>query len=166
MKTRCPCCGATLSLDALIAHESAREVLQAAFRLSIPLGSAVVRYLALFRPKAQDLSMARLAKLLNEILPDIQAQRISRDGQVFPAPLDAWLYAIDQALAARDDGRLKTPLKGHGWLYEVIANWRPAAGSVVNDGVAVDAVRGAHPTQSKTLATVATLESMKSGSRG
>ena len=30
MKTRCPCCGAENSLDALIAHEGARQVVWAA----------------------------------------------------------------------------------------------------------------------------------------
>lgn len=49
MRTRCPSCGATLSLDALVAHDGAREALAAVFKLSGPLGSAVVRYLALFR---------------------------------------------------------------------------------------------------------------------
>ena len=40
MRTRCPGCGATLSLDALIAHDGAREALTVAFKLSGQLGSA------------------------------------------------------------------------------------------------------------------------------
>lgn len=155
MKTRCPCCGATQSLDALIGHDAARQALQAAFKISDPFGSALVRYLALFRPVQQELSMARLAKLLNELLPDINARRISRDGVVYDAPLDAWLYAFEQACLARDDGRLKTPLKSHGWLYEVIANWRPVNAVVVQH---------ANPKpQSKTLNGIAALEEMKHG---
>lgn len=57
MRTRCPACGATLSLDALVAHDGAREALATTFKLSGPLGSAVVRYLALFRPESRALSI-------------------------------------------------------------------------------------------------------------
>ncbi|MEW9900999.1 hypothetical protein ABWL39_20460 [Chitinivorax sp. PXF-14] len=160
MKTRCPCCGASASLDLLIANEATREALVAAFKLGGPVGSAVVRYLALFRPEQRELSMDRVAKLLGELLPDLQAQRITRDGQVYDAPLDAWVWAIDQALAARDAGRLKLPLRGHGWLYEVISNWRPQAGQLVGDGEA----RGVPVTKpSQTLAGVAALEQFKRG---
>lgn len=41
------------------------------------------------------------------------------------APAAAWLYGFDAALAARDAGRLKTPLKSHGYLYEIISHWQP-----------------------------------------
>lgn len=158
MRTRCPCCGATLSLDALVAHEGAREALAAAFRLSSTLGSAMVRYLALFRPDARELTMERVGKLLNEILPDIQAGRISRNGQVFEAPNEAWIWAVDQALAAREQGRLKTPLKSHGWLYEVISNYR-TAGNVVTATGQVAPGRAI----SKTVAGIAALEGFKHG---
>ncbi len=81
MRTRCPSCGATLSLDALIAHDAAREALAAAFKLSGQLGSALVRYLALFRPESRELTMDRVARLVGDLLPDLQAQQISRNGQ-------------------------------------------------------------------------------------
>ncbi|MCS5517658.1 hypothetical protein NWF32_31135 [Pseudomonas qingdaonensis] len=41
MRTRCPNCGTTLSLDALIAHDGAREALGIAFKMSGPLGHAL-----------------------------------------------------------------------------------------------------------------------------
>ncbi len=153
MKTRCPNCGAVMSLDALMAHEAAREALALVFQLSGALGSSVTRYLGLFRPAQRELSMDRVAKLLREIVPDMQAQRIERGGAVCPAPAEAWIWAIGQALEARDTGRLKLPLTGHGWLYEVISGWRPTAPG----GVAV-------PTQvvtgrpSRTLGAIAALE--------
>lgn len=160
MRTRCPSCGATLSLDALVAHDGAREALAAVFKLSGPLGAAVVRYLALFRPETRELTMDRVGRLLGEILPDIQAQRISRDGQVFEAPADAWVWAIEQSLAARDAGRLKTPLKSHGWLYEVISSYRPQASQVVAEG----ALRlTTSKQQSRTLSGIAALEDFKRG---
>lgn len=131
MRTRCPSCGATLSLDALIGHDGAREALAIAFKLSQPLGSALVRYLALFRPEARELTLDRVARLLNELLPDLQAQRISRGGQLHDAPPQAWVWAIEQTLVARDAGRLALPLKSHGWLYEVLTAWQAQSGQVV-----------------------------------
>lgn len=131
MKTRCPSCGATSSLDVLVGHDGAREALVAAFKLSDRFGSAAVRYLALFRSESRELTMDRVARLLNELLPDIQAQRITRNGQTFEAPQQAWLFAFDQAQLAREQGRLKTPLKSHGWLYEVIASWKPQSADLL-----------------------------------
>ena len=160
MKTRCPACGTSLSLDVLVAHDAAREALQLVFT-SLPLGRALVRYLALFRPKAQELTFARVAKLMAELQPEIKAGRITRDGVVYPAPIEAWVYAIEQTLAARDDGRLKTPLKSHGWLYEVIANWRPPAAEVLR----VEPAGGQGAPKSQTRAGLEALEAMKHGGR-
>lgn len=155
MRTRCPSCGATLSLDALIAHDAAREALTVVFKLSGQLGSALIRYLALFRPETRELTMDRVAKLLGEVLPDLQAQRITRNGQVFDAPFEAWVWAVEQALAARDAGRLTLPFKTHGWLYEVISNWRPQAGHLVP---ASEPRQALVKTPSKTLSAIAALE--------
>lgn len=160
MRTRCPACGATLSLDALIAHDGAREALAVVFKLSGALGSAVIRYLALFRPETRELTMDRVAKVLNEIVPDLQAQRISRNGQVFDAPPEAWVWAVEQALQARDNGRLTLPLKSHGWLYEVISSYRPTAGQLVADGS--PRLTGGKPP-SRTLSGIAALEEFKHG---
>jgi hypothetical protein len=159
MRTRCPTCGSTLSLDALVAHDGAREALATAFKISGHFGSAVVRYLALFRPETRELTMDRVAKLLGEILPDVQAQRISRDGHLFEAPLEAWIWGLEQTVDARNSGRLKPPLKTHGYLYEVISSYRPTAGQVVNG--APNAVVGKQA--SRTLAGISALEEFKHG---
>ncbi|KVC63781.1 hypothetical protein WJ91_01465 [Burkholderia ubonensis] len=156
MRTRCPSCGTTISLDTLVAHEAAREALSAVFKLSGPLGSAVVRYLGMFRPPQRELTMDRLARLLGELLPDLQAQRITRSGQQYEAPAEAWIWAVEQALAARDAGRLTLPLKSHGWLYEVISSWRPASAEVQTGNVErVERRR----LGSRTLSAIAALES-------
>ena len=156
MKTRCPTCGTTVSLDALVAHEAAREALMVVFALSGPLGSAIVRYLGLFRPATRELTMDRVARLLGQLLPDVQAQRIERNGQTHPAPPEAWIWAIAQALDARDAGRLKLPMTSHGWLYEVISNWRPANSNAI---ARVDAATGfGRAAASKTLSALQALE--------
>lgn len=164
MRTRCPNCGTTLSLDALIAHDGAREALGIAFKMSGPLGHALVRYLGLFRPETRELTMDRVAKLLGELLPDVQAQRIERGGQVYDAPPECWLWAIEQTLTARENGRLATPLKGHGWLYQVMSQYQPDAGS--NALALASQGRNATPPPRKESQTVAAMRALEERLRG
>lgn len=154
MRVRCPCCGATNSLDALIAHDDARTVLMLLIKLGGELPALTMRYLGLFRPAQTELSFARVAKLLNDLLPDMQAQRIERDGRVYDAPPDAWIWAMRQTLAAREAGRLNTPLKNHGYLYEVLTGYRSADGGV-------SPVMTATPNTATPLTGIAALEAMK-----
>ncbi|STZ76092.1 Uncharacterised protein [Bergeriella denitrificans] len=72
MKLRCPACGAAMSLEVLIAHDDAREALIALTGISDELTRAMLKYLTLFRPSEKDLSFARVAKLLGELLPMIR----------------------------------------------------------------------------------------------
>ncbi|WP_049258881.1 hypothetical protein [Eikenella corrodens] len=123
MKTRCPCCGAENSLDALIAHEQARQSMWVLANIGGPMTLGLVQYLGLFRPGKSNLSQPRMYSLMSELIPDIRAGEIRRNGQVHPAPVAAWTYAFNEVLTARDSGRLKTPLKSHGYLYEIIAGW-------------------------------------------
>lgn len=120
MKLKCPACGALASLDILLTTEGAREAILLAMQFPAPLGKRLIQYLALFRPATRELSFDRVASLLNEILPDIQSGKIRRAGRDWSLLQDYWLLAIDTVLAARDAGRLTLPLKGHGYLYEVL----------------------------------------------
>jgi len=159
MRTRCPNCGTTLSLDALIAHDGAREALGIAFKMSGQLGNALVRYLGLFRPETRELTMDRVAKLLGELLPDVQAQRIERGGVAYEAPPECWLWAIEQTLTARETGKLVTPLKGHGWLYQVMTQYQPGASSTAL-ALAPEG-RGVLPQPRKASQTVAALDALE-----
>ena len=165
MKTRCPCCGASASLEVLITHDEARSLMVALAGISDELAKAALRYLGLFRPGERDLSWARAAKLLGELVPLIQAGEITRKRQSYTAPREAWIWAFNRVLDARDNGRLSTPLKSHGYLYEIIAGWSGNAVPVPIDGGAVVPVTGtSNPRQaSKTLDAVAQLEEMKHG---
>ena len=125
MITRCPNCGAVASLDSLLAGEDAADLLVMVAALDAGVGKAALRYLGLFRPGKGRLTFSRSAKLLGELMPDMQRQAVSRGGVDYPAPPAAWLYGFGETLAARDAGRLKTPLKSHGYLYEIISHWQP-----------------------------------------
>lgn len=159
MKTRCPCCGAENSLDALIAHEEARQSLWAVAQIGGPMSTGLVRYLGLFRPEKSALSQARMATLMAELLPMMQSGHIQRDGKTYPAPPAAWAYAFGEVLAARDTGRLKTPLKSHGYLLEVISKWQGQGESPMPDGVPA-AVKTTAAPASKTVGAMAALEEM------
>ena len=158
MKTRCPCCGAENSLDALIGNDDARDAVLAVIAIGGELPKLAVQYIGLFRPAKTSLTWARTANLLNDILPDIRRGAITRERVEYPAPAEAWLYGFRELLARRNAGGLKLPLKSHGYLYEVLAGWqgqglRPAA-TPANSNPNV-------PDGSQTLGALAQLQGLR-----
>ena len=90
----------------------------------------------------------------------IKAQEAVRDGVCFPAPAEAWIHGFNETVNARDQGRLKTPLKSHGYLYEILAGWvgQPSAGNQTNQPNR-RAAMPANPSQ--TLTAAASLQGLK-----
>ena len=124
MNIKCPNCGAVHSLDSLINDAEASAVLRTVLEMDAELGKAAIRYIGLFRPAKSQLSWARTAKLLNELMPMIKAQEATRDGICFPVPAEAWIHGFNETVNARDQGRLKLPLKSHGYLLEIVSQWQ------------------------------------------
>ena len=124
MNVKCPNCGAVHSLDTLINDADASAVLKAVLEMDAELGKAAIRYIGLFRAAKSQLSWSRTAKLLNELLPMMKAQTAERDGVSHPAPAEAWLHGFNETVNARDQGRLKLPLKSHGYLLEIVSQWQ------------------------------------------
>ncbi len=124
MNIKCPNCGAVHSLDSLINDADASAVLRAVLEMDAEMGKAAIRYVGLFRPAKSQLSWARTAKLLGELMPMIKAQEAERDGVSHPAPAEAWLHGFNETVNARDQGRLKLPLKSHGYLLEIVSQWQ------------------------------------------
>lgn len=117
----CPACGAELDLSVLFAHEHDQRALARLAAVSIPLGARVLQYLSLFTPPKQRLTAAKKIKLILQLLPDLERQAITYKGRDWAVPLSAWAQAIDQMLAARDAQRLELPMKGHGYLFAILA---------------------------------------------
>lgn len=117
----CPVCAAELTIEQLFAHAETRDAFARLARLSVPLGARVLAYVALFAPKHNRQTIARKAKLIEELLPDLQRLAVNRKGRDWDAPLPAWSAAIEQMLGLRDQGKLQLPLTSHGYLYEIIA---------------------------------------------
>lgn len=125
MKTRCPACGATTSLDALLGHSEASRAFLASLNLTGELAAPLIKYLGLFRSESRDLTFERTAKILDELAADINAKQIKRGHHFYPAPKAAWIWAITVILERRDQGKLQLPFKNHGYLYEVITSYKP-----------------------------------------
>ena len=165
MKTRCPCCGASASLEVLITHDEARNLMVALAGISDELAKAALRYLGLFRPGERDLSWARAAKLLGELVPLIQAGEITRKRQSYPAPREAWIWAFNRVIEARDSGRLTPPLTSHGFLLENLTFWTPDKTSGTALAPAADtALSGSLNPQQQTTAS-STIQAAAAGEK-
>ena len=122
MKCRCQNCGAVASLDLLVSNEEARDALVAITMMSDELTKTAIKYIGMFRPTSKDLSWSRVAKLLNEIMPMIASETVTRGGVTKKATREMWLDGMRECIAARDAGRLSLPLKTHGYLLEIVSN--------------------------------------------
>ena len=121
---KCPVCHCIMSLDVLFADDAPREALLAIINVH-PQGDKFIKpllhYVGLFAPSKSQMSHNRIAALINELTPMIEAGRIERNGTIHIAPFEFWVDALNVVLAARNAGTLTTPLKSHGYLLEVIA---------------------------------------------
>jgi hypothetical protein len=118
MQIICPCCQADFPIEAGINDVAARNAVKRAFSLT-PLGDQLLGYVQLFKPEKRAMSMAKLVKLLDELLPMIQSGRIEHKGRVWPAPQEYWRMALAEMIGKRDT--LTLPLKSHGYLFTIIA---------------------------------------------
>lgn len=120
----CNVCGAEESLDALLLRmiddDQVRRLIAQVLTTSLPLGGLVVRYLRLHKPAKQKLRMDKLAKLLGELVPDIQRSAIERNGRTWAIGTDGWKAALQAVFDAHEKGTLSVPLEGNGYLYQVL----------------------------------------------
>ncbi len=117
----CPICGTELTLAQIITHEDARLAFARLVAVSVPVGALVMQYITLFAPPKTRLTIPKQARLVLQLVPDLERQAITHKGREWLAPLPAWGQAIEQMMGARDAGRLELPLSGHGYLYAVLA---------------------------------------------
>lgn len=124
MKIVCPCCQADFPLEAGINDVAARNAVKLAFGLT-PFGDLMLGYVQLFKPANRAMPIARLAKILEELLAMIKQGRINRNGRTWAAPMDAWKSAFEEMLERRD--KLTLPLKNHSYLLTIIAGFADKA---------------------------------------
>lgn len=123
MKIKCPNCGATTSLDALLSTNAANAAFLAALDVPPALKTELIRYIGLFRSPNRELTFKRAAKLLNELTPAVNAGKLTFNRQTTAAPLVAWQWAIEQVFKSYDAGKLTTPLTNHNYLYTIVQGY-------------------------------------------
>lgn len=117
----CPVCGTELTLAQLFAHEDTQRTFARLAAVSLPVGARVTQYITLFAPAKTRLTLPKQMRLILQLLPDLERRAIAHRGRDWAAPLEAWAQAIDQMMAARDANRLELPMKGHTYLYAILA---------------------------------------------
>lgn len=117
----CPSCGGEMSLDVLLTHNELRQATVSLVEKSLSLGSLVLRYVALFRPAKNRMSADRWAKLITQLLPDLQRNAITHRGREWHMPLDSWKLGFEAMLEKAAAGKLTLPLDSHAYLYTVLA---------------------------------------------
>lgn len=120
----CAACGAEESLDALLLRmiddDQVRHLIAEVLTSSLPLGGLLVRYLRLHKPAKQKLRMDKCAKLLAELVPDIQRTAIQRNGRTWSVSFDSWKAAFQAVFDAGIKGTLTLPLEGNAYLYATL----------------------------------------------
>ncbi len=117
----CPVCGAEFDLAVLFKSEESRRTFDRLTANCSPLKARLAQYAALAKPPKHKLDTDKALRIIKTLLPDIERGAITWKGREWAAPLSAWAQAIDQMLAARDAGRLELPMKGHGYLFAILA---------------------------------------------
>lgn len=141
----CPACGTELTLEHLVGHLDDERAFARLVALSVPMAHLVVRYIALFSPAKQRLTLRKKVRLIQQLLPDLQRQAVTHRGRDWPVPMDAWAAGIEQMLAARDAGRLDLPMASHGYLYAILAGLADKAEAIAEQQREAD--RRAGPRQ-------------------
>lgn len=118
MKLTCPGCGAIGSMELFTSDADARAVAALMGQIPHTMARSLTEYLSLFRPASRVIAWSRLRKLLEELLPLIQAGAVRRHGRDWSVPPAAWQSAMDQMVHGRD--KLTLPLKSHGYLLEIL----------------------------------------------
>ncbi len=117
----CPVCGAEFDLAVLFKSEESRKTFERLTANCSPLKARLAQYAALAKPPKHKLGTDKALRIIATLLPDIERGAITRNGRDWPAPLAAWAQAIDQMLERRNAGTLELPMKGHGYLYAILA---------------------------------------------
>lgn len=118
----CPMCSTRLDLGHLIVAADDRAAFLSLLKFSLPISASLLRYVQLFAPPKTSLTQRKQARIIVQLLPDLQRGAITHRGRDWPLTLDAWQAGIDHMLQARDAGKLELPMKSHGYLYAILAS--------------------------------------------
>jgi hypothetical protein len=148
----CPVCGTELTMAGLLADADAQQAFARLAAVSIPLGARVMQYITLFTPPKTRLTVAKQAKLILQLLPDLEREAITSRGRDWAVPRQTWAVGLDQVLAGRD--RLDLPLKGHGYLFAILVGLADKAEAQQERDTEAQRRSRAHVGEAQPLASV------------
>ena len=137
---RCPVCKSHISAEAVAQDEASRLLLARVAKLNARLASPLLTYIGLFRPEKSDLSPARSLKLIDECL----ALTESTDSLI-----DALNQTSSQLHTKRQRDGYK-PLKGHGYLKQVLESVLASAPTVQAKNSASDSLEVQLPSKTES----------------
>lgn len=117
----CPECGGWINILGAVEDIEARRFMGLVKEMPPTLVKPWFAYLRLFKPEKQVLRWSRMYKLTAELMDSIQSARIERNNQVHVVPLELWIEALTE-LVESPPKTLRLPLKGHGYLLEMLAS--------------------------------------------
>lgn len=120
MQVKCPACNAAFSLEVALAIDAGRSALMQALAMPAPVARVLAAYLGMFRAAGRAINFDRVEKLLVELHPMLDQQRVTRNGSTRHAPLSVWQAGFERMVELRDTGKLDLPLKSHGYLLEIV----------------------------------------------
>jgi hypothetical protein len=118
----CPMCGTHLELGHLLVDAENRSAFMRLMTVATPLAGYLERYVYLFSPPKTSLTLRKQARIILQLLPDLERRAITHRGRDWQVPLKLWEQAIDQMLSLRDAGKLDLPMTGHKYLYTILVS--------------------------------------------
>lgn len=120
VRVTCPGCGCRGDVEAFMVEEDAKRMAAGFAELEPALGRAMLRYLRVFKPIKRELSAARAARIIADLVAMVETGTVCKDersGQRRPAPIAVWVEAIDKLLAAPP---ADLPLPNHSYLRSIV----------------------------------------------
>lgn len=116
----CPNCASRYELACAVQEEYARKFDGLLPKFPSEIVGPLILYLRLHKPEKSLLSWKKAYKLSAELLPPIQSARVERNGIVKVAPVELWAACMEQ-LVDDPPKSIRLPLKGHGYLLEIVS---------------------------------------------
>jgi len=126
----CPMCGTHLDLGHLLVDAENRSAFMRLMAVATPLAGYLEKYVYLFSPPKTSLTLRKQARIILQLLPDLERRAITHRGRDWAVPLKLWEAGIDQMLSLRDAGKLELPMTGHKYLYAILTSLADKAEAV------------------------------------
>lgn len=119
----CPCCGSVNSLEAYLAGIAQGEAIAAALKAHPALAPTLMGYMRLHNVPRRKPAISKTARLLTELCGLVASNQVKRGHQVWQTTPELWRECMEEVVerARMPGSTLVLPLKGHGYLFSVVA---------------------------------------------